>query len=188
MRSNALAIHVKKTWRYSESRYYGKCRRRYLKRRYRYQQEGRRFVYVDESGFEPEVVRTHGWAKRGHKVHGFRPGNTRPRTSLIAARMGGKLEAPMLFEGCCNTNIFYDWVVHCLCPNLQKGDVVVMDNASFHKAQKIRDAIEAAEALLLFLPPYSPDRNPIETDFANLKHIRIYNEHCSIDQAINMYG
>ena len=63
-------------------------------------------LYIDESGFEPHTVRTHGWSPKGHKVHGFRPGNRRPRTSLIAARTPEGLEATMLFDGTCNTILF----------------------------------------------------------------------------------
>lgn len=79
------------------------------------------------------------------------------------------------------------WLKDYLYPHLTPNHVVVMDNAAFHKSQTTRDIIAATGATILFLPPYSPDLNPIEQDFATLKKIREYNEHLSLDQIINMY-
>lgn len=159
-----------------------------MKRWYRHYAAGKRFVYLDESGFEPETTRTHGWARRGEAVHGFRSGNRRPRTSLIAARTTQGLEAPMLFCGTCNTAIFNQWLEEMLCPLLTENDVVVMDNAAFHKSEETKRLIEKTGATLLYLPPYSPELNPIEKDFANLKRNRKYAENKSIDAIINAYN
>ena len=82
--------------------------------------------------------------------------------------MGG-LDAPMLLDGAMNGDAFLAYVKHVLVPDLQPGDIVIMDNLSVHKGAAVRDAIETAGAELRFLPPYSPDFNPIEQAFAKLK-------------------
>jgi transposase len=163
-------------------------RRSYLRLRERYRRRGKTFVYGDESGFENNVTRRYGRAPRGEKIYGLRSGHSRPRTSLIAARFeGGGFEAPFLFQGTCHTEIFNLWLEHHLCPLLNDTHVVVLDNAAFHKSERTRTLIEKTGATLLFLPPYSPDLNPIEPDFANIKKIREYNEHSSLDNIIKMY-
>lgn len=143
---------------------------------------------MDESGFELYACRQYGWATKGQKVYGERSGNKRPRTSFLAARMpDGALVATQLWEGTCNTDIFNQWLEDLLCPLLDETCVVIMDNATFHKSLKTKKLIETKGATLLFLPPYSPDLNPIEGDFGALKKIREYNHEKSIDQIINMY-
>lgn len=180
---------VKKTWRYSESLRYEKERRRFLKRWYKYAQAGKAIIYVDESGFELHAQRQYGWAPRGVKVHGERSGNKRPRTCFLAARMpDGALAATQLWEGTCNAEIFNNWVRDLLCPLLNQNTVVIMDNATFHKSKETRALIESKGAVLLFLPPYSPDLNPIEKDFGAIKKIREYNHDKSIDDIIKMYN
>jgi putative transposase len=106
---------------------------------------------------------------------------------LIAARIRGCFEEPLLFEGTCNSDIFNAWLERQLCPNIGETHVVVMDNASFHKGRRTRKLIEKTGAILLFLPPYSPDLNPIEHDFAALKKRREYNEDLSLDEIIKTY-
>lgn len=167
---------------------YGNARRRYLKRHYKLTQQGRTFVYVDESGFEPTTQRDYGYALRGQRVHGLRSGNRRPRTSLIAGLIGKKLTAPFLFEGTCDTATFNMWLEQQLVPGLEPGMVVVLDNAAFHKSSVTKKIIENAKCNLLFLPPYSPDLMPIENSFANLKRHRKYNYQMTIDQIVGMYG
>ena len=77
--------------------------------------------------------------------------------------------APMVFNGSCNTKLFEAWVEQFLIKELKPGQFVVMDNASFHKSQKTRELIESVGCKLIFLPPYSPDLNPIEKFWANMK-------------------
>lgn len=129
-------------------------------------------MYVDESGFSHSAVREYGYAPIGKKVHGVRSGHTRPRTSLIAARIGNALAATMLFTGTCNTDIFNNWLEQELAPYLNQNMVVVMDNAAFHKSEKTNQIIKSTGAELLFLPPYSPDLNPIENSFGTIKKNR----------------
>lgn len=162
-------------------------RKAYLRLRERYVRRGKEVVYIDESGFAPSVSRRYGYALKGRRVYGLIAGKKRPRTSLIAARIGGRFEEPFLFQGTCNGNVFNDWLERQLCPRLNENHVVVMDNVPFHKGAKTRQLIENTGATLLFLPPYSPDFNPIEHDFGNLKKIREYNEHETLDDIIKSY-
>jgi putative transposase len=101
--------------------------------------------------------------------------------------MGKRFAAPILFEGSCDTAVFNRWLETQLCPLLNATQVVVMDNASFHNSAETRDLIERTGATLLFLPPYSPDLNPIEHDFATLKCLREYNSHATLDTIIGAY-
>jgi len=150
---------------------------------------GKTFLYVDESGFDLYACRQYGWALKGQKVYGERSGNRRPRTSFLAAKMpDGRLEATQLWEGTCNAMIFNEWVENLLCPLLDKNCVVIMDNATFHKSARTRQLIEDKGAILLFLPPYAPELNPIENDFGALKKIREYNNDKSIDEIIKSYN
>lgn len=88
---------------------------------------------------------------------------------MIAGLLGKKLIAPLVFEGYTDTNVFNQWLESCLLPELPPGYTIVIDNASFHKSQKTIELIESAGCRLLFLPPYSPDFNPIEEWWAILK-------------------
>jgi len=88
--------------------------------------------------------------------------NARPRVSWIAALKEGKLFAPMTFAGCCNRDLFEMWLEECLVPQLKPGDVIVIDNASFHHSQSIEEIVAQAGCEIWYLPPYSPDLNKIE--------------------------
>lgn len=138
--------------------------------------EGKR-VYVDETGFDAPLVREYAYAKPGQRVLGERTGKRFARTSLIAALKEGKPIAPMEFKGYCNTEVVLAWVKQALIPSLQPGVVVIWDNATFHKSPKIAEALAAGGIHILFLPPYSPDLNPIEQFWATLKAwIRMLNQ------------
>lgn len=91
------------------------------------------------------------------------------RTNIIAGYINNKAISPFVFYGSCNTELFEAWVDQFLVKDLQAGQVVIMDNASFHKSTKIRQSIEKIGCKLIFLPPYSPDLNPIEKFWANMK-------------------
>jgi transposase len=144
-------------------------------------------VYLDESGFEPSVLRRYAYAPKGQRVYGLISGPKRPRTSRIAARFGDTLEAPLLLEGTGNTEVFNAWLEDQLCPLWNDNHGVVMDNGPFHKSAKTKELLHAKGATLLFLPPYAPDLNPIENDFANIKRAREYNEHKTLDDIIKSY-
>ena len=91
------------------------------------------------------------------------------RQSIISALFKGKLFSAMCFEGTCNTSLFNVWLKQMLIPNLTPGQVLILDNASFHKSLESEKLVEAAGCKILFLPPYSPDLNPIEKYWANMK-------------------
>lgn len=146
-------------------------------------------VYLDESGFEPRTQRNYGWATRGNKVYGERSGNTRPRTSLIAGKRGKQILAPVLFEGCTDSIWFNCWLEEHLFKELRPESTIIMDNAPFHKKKDIKRIVHQHGHHVLFLPPYSPDFNPIEQDFANIKKIRAYApQNTKLDDIVKSYG
>jgi transposase len=115
------------------------------------------------------MARTHGWWRRGTPLRAHVPhGHWRTMTFLAALRCDG-ITAPCVFDGPINGESFRAYVEQLLVPTLRRGDIVVMDNLGSHKSGAIRKAIRAAGARLFYLPPYSPDLNPIEQVFAKLK-------------------
>ena len=111
-----------------------------------------------------------GWGPKGQRLRGFAPhGHWRTLTFLGALRCN-ELTAPCVFDGPINGECFRAYVRQQLLPTLRPGDIVIMDNLGSHKSAAIRQAIRAAGARLWFLPPYSPDLNPIEQTFAKIKH------------------
>ena len=128
-------------------------------------------------GFDTPLIREYAYSPKGQRIPGEHTGKRFARTSLIAGLKAGKPVAPMEFKGYCNTDVVLTWVKEMLIPALQPGDVVIWDNATFHKSRKLAQAFEEAGIGLLFLPPYSPDLNPIEQFWAWLKAwIRALNE------------
>jgi putative transposase len=128
-------------------------------------------AYLDESGFEPDYPQLYAWAPRGQKVHGERNAQRRPRQNLLAARQGDAFLATMLISGSVNAEVFETWLAEHLCRELTAPSVLILDNARFHRPEAIEAIATAAGHQVLFLPPYSPDFNKIEHDFAALKYI-----------------
>ena len=128
-------------------------------------------VYLDESGFDPGLQRPFARSKRGTKVIGEQSGKFRKRISVIAGYCQNKFLAPMTFDGYCDTMAFNAWLELMLLPVLKHGQTIILDNASFHKSKKTKELIKSAGCKILFLPPYSPDFNPIEKAWANIKRI-----------------
>lgn len=117
------------------------------------------------------MTRLHGRAPKGERLVAAAPwGHWKTSTFIGGLRCDG-LTAPAVFDGAINGDAFLAYVEQTLVPTLRTGDVVIMDNLSAHKAKGVREAIEAAGAMLLFIPPYSPDLNPIEQAFAKLKSL-----------------
>jgi len=126
-------------------------------------------VFVDESGFQVGMTRTHARSTRGQRAHG-RVLRNRGRTLTLLA--GLTLEgtfAPMLIEGGTDREVFLAYLDGVLIPSLKPFQIVIMDNLGAHHAHGVRERIEAAGCSVLFLPPYSPDLNPIEMLFSKLK-------------------
>jgi transposase len=127
-------------------------------------------VFIDETWIKTNMAPLRGWGRKGKRLRGFAPhGHWRTMTFLAALRCD-RLTAPCVFDGPINGQAFRAYVDQQLVPTLNPGDIVVMDNLGSHKSKLVRDAIKAAGARLWFLPPYSPDLNPIEQAFAKIKH------------------
>lgn len=111
----------------------------------------------------------YGWNKQGERFHALKSGRREGRVNMIAALCDHNLIAPFTVEGACNRTVFETWLETCLLPTLVPGQVVVMDNATFHKGGRIEQLIQNADCTLLYLPPYSPDLNKIEQCWSWLK-------------------
>ncbi|MDX3810571.1 MAG: IS630 family transposase [Bosea sp. (in: a-proteobacteria)] len=130
----------------------------------------RRLVFIDETWIKTNMAPLRGWGPRGKRLRGFAPhGHWRTLTFLGALRYD-RLAAPCVFDGPINGQCFRAYVEQQLVPVLEPGDIVVMDNLGSHKSVAIRQLIRNAGARLWYLPPYSPDLNPIEQAFAKIKH------------------
>lgn len=130
----------------------------------------RRLVFVDETWIKTNMAPLRGWGAKGKRLRGFAPhGHWRTLTFLGALRLD-QLAAPCVFDGPINGESFRAYVEQILVPTLHPGDIVVMDNLGSHKSTDVKQMIRSAGARLWFLPPYSPDLNPIEQAFAKIKH------------------
>ena len=126
-------------------------------------------MFIDETGASTKMARLHGRAPRGQRLRAAVPhGHWKTTTFVGALRLTG-MTAPMVLDGPMTRAWFLAYVRQVLVPTLAPGDVVILDNLPAHKGSAVRDAIEETGASLLFLPPYSPDFNPIENAFAKLK-------------------
>jgi len=126
-------------------------------------------VFIDETGTSTNMARLRGRAPRGERLVGKVPHGHWMTTTFVAGLRSTALTASCVIDGPMNGNAFLAYVEQILVPSLTSGDIVVLDNLSAHKVSGVREAIEAAGARLLYLPPYSPDFNPIEQLFAKLK-------------------
>lgn len=131
--------------------------------------DAKRLVFVDETGAKTNMTRRYGRAPVGKRVHDFAPAGHWSTTTLISAVREGGPVAPLLIEGATDADVITAWVEQGLAPTLNKGDIVVMDNLSSHKCKAVGELIAARGATLLYLPPYSPDLNPIEKMWSKIK-------------------
>jgi len=130
-----------------------------------------KLIFIDETGASTKMARLRGRARRGERCRAAVPHGHWKTTTFTAGLRLGSLSAPMLLDGPMDGDAFRAYVTHVLVPELTPGDIVVMDNLPSHKVTGVRHAIEQAGATLLYLPPYSPDFNPIEMAFSKLKAI-----------------
>lgn len=137
-----------------------------------------RLVFIDETCTNTKMVRLWGRSLRGERLIGYAPhGHWKTITFVAGLRVRG-MTAPFVLDGAMNGPMFLAYVKRCLVPTLKRGDIVAMDNLPVHRVAGVAEAIEAAGATLLYLPPYSPDLNPIELAFSKLKaHLRKAAEH-----------
>jgi transposase len=126
-------------------------------------------VFIDETSVNTNMTRLFGRAPRGERVIGRVPFGAWKTVTFVAALRHDGMTAPMMITGAMNGEAFVAYVEQCPVPTLKRGDIVVMDNVSVHKVEGVREAIEAASATLRYLPPYSPDLNPIELSYSAFK-------------------
>ena len=137
------------------------------------QLDASRLVFIDETGTSTNMARLRGRCPRGQRLIGKVPHGHWKITTFVAALRCDAITAPFVIDEPVNGEIFRVYLQRCLIPTLRPGDIVVMDNLPAHKNDDVRRLIEAAGAQLRYLPPYSPDLNPIEMAFAKLKaHLR----------------
>jgi len=130
-----------------------------------------RLIYLDESGVTTSMTRLRGRCRGGRRIHEATPGGHWKIMTILGAMSLGGMIAAMTIEEPTDTDIFLAYVEHVLCPKLEPGHVVVMDNLSPHKVESVCELIEKRGAKVLYLPPYSPDLNPIEKAWSKLKQL-----------------
>ena len=148
----------------------------------------RRLVFIDESGFRTNLVRRYGRCRRGQRLVAHAPHGHWKTTTFVAALRHDRLTAPMVIDGAMNSLLFREYVRQVLVRTLRPGDLVVVDNLSSHKAAGVKEAIEAADAQLVYLPPYSPDFNPIEQVYSKLKWLVRSAKTSTVDELWSFLG
>ena len=147
-------------------------RQRFQQKIAAYKAAAKPLVYIDESGFAHDIPRLHGYAPKGKRCYGIQDWNAKGRTNVIGVLLSGVMLSCWLcgFDG--DSDVFHAWTINDLLPNLPPGSVVIMDNATFHKRADTQKAIKDAGHTLEYLPPYSPDFNPIENKWAQANAVR----------------
>lgn len=138
-------------------------------------------VYIDESGFAYDMPRRYGYARVGERCVGKHNWHEKGRSNVIGALVDSRLITVSVFNGTINAAVFLAWLEQDLLPILPLACVIVMDNAAFHNRANIQQLINNSGHILEYLPPYSPDLNPIEPKWAQSKTIR-RQKHCSVDE------
>lgn len=131
--------------------------------------DARSLVFVDEMGTNTSLSPIYGWAKKGQRAYGSVPRNRGKNTTVLASMSVEGMGPTLAVEGSTNARVFETYVERVLGPTLREGQVVIMDNLSAHKVERIRELIEERGCELLYLPSYSPDLNPIEEAFSKIK-------------------
>lgn len=160
-----MDIRLKKTFIYKEAN--DKKRESFLEELSSIPPED--IVYSDESGIDDNEVPMYGWNTKGERCYAKKSGIRTKRYNIIAALNLNKLFAPFTFEGYSTKGVYEVYIERVLVPKLRTGMVIIIDNASFHKSHKIYELIKSVGCRVLFLPPYSPDLNPIEHFWSPLK-------------------
>ena len=142
-------------------------------------------IYIDESGFSEDMPRLFGYAPNGAGCFGKHDRAAKQRTNATGALTGAGLPTAALSDCSINTDVFEAWIRQELPPVPPNGNIVVTDNASFHKSEKIQELIESAGCLLDYLPSYSPDLNPIEHKWSQAK-ARRRKLGCSVDELFRL--
>jgi len=164
-----LVSPLKKILRASEQDRADVARRRKQWKQHQHKIAAGRLIFIDETWAKTNMTRLHGRCAKGQRLIGKVPHGHRKTLTFVAGLRCDGIIAPCVFDGPIDSESFLAWIVQFLVPDLRPGDIVVMDNLSSHKNAAVRQAIRAAGAKLFFLPPYSPDLNPIEQAFSKLK-------------------
>ena len=143
--------------------------KRKLWRELQQQWDGRRLVFIDESGINTKMTRLYGRSQASERCVDYTPHGHWHTNTFIAALRHDRIDAPMLFDGPMNAEVFLNYVEKVLAPTLQPGDLVICDNLSSHKSPAVKKALQLVGADIAYLPPYSPDMNPIEMVFSKIK-------------------
>jgi len=133
--------------------------------------DARRLVFVDEMGTNTSLSPLYAWAKKGHRAFCSVPRNRGANTTLLASMSVEGMGPCLAVTGSTTAMVFEAYLERVLCPSLKSGQVVVMDNLTAHKGERVKELIEQRGCQLLYLPPYSPDFNPIEEAFSKVKRI-----------------
>lgn len=146
------------------------------RKRRRFQQEVteldvRRFKFLDESSVNTSLTRLYGRAAPDQRVVDSTPQPAGPQTTMLAVMGWTGITAPLVLSGAVNGTVFYGYIQQCVVPTLQPGDILFMDNLSAHKVAGLDELIRSCGAHLIYLPPYSPDFNPIEWAWSKVKTI-----------------
>jgi transposase len=128
-----------------------------------------KLVFIDECGVNTKMTRLYGRSLASERCVDYAPHGHWHTNTFIAALRHDRIDAPILFDGTMNAPTFLQYVEQILAPTLQSGDIVICDNLSSHKSSEVRDALQAVGADIAYLPPYSPDMNPIEMVFSKIK-------------------
>ena len=164
-------LSFKKTVPASEQDRPDVARKRVRWKTYQARVDPRRLVFIDETWAKTNMAPRRGWAPRGQRLKAKVPFGHWKTMTFVAALRNDRIDAPWVLDGPMNGDSFRTYVKQVLVPTLGPGDIVVMDNLGSHKGKAVRAASRAKGARLVFLPPYSPDLNPIEQVFAKLKHL-----------------
>ena len=187
--SKSTKLLIKKTQHYKERKH---CQRiLYLQKLRKYVKENssKNIIYADESGFSEHVYNPHAWSERGDKIYGEKHGKRSKRTNLIMAQRGKDWLAPVLFVGSCTAKLVEEWLENHLFKELKYTSLIVLDNAPFHRKNILHEIANKHGHKILFLPPYSPDFNPIEKSFGALKRKRLYSsKNKTLEEIIMSYS
>ncbi len=160
-----MALQIKKTFGYKN-----RCeikRQEFLKDLEK--RSDKQIIYIDECGLRKNEVYQYGWAPKNSRLYDLKEGSNYKSLNIIGALRNDELIAPFAFEGSCDSNVFNVYVKEVLKPFLDEKTVIILDNASFHRSSKIIEIAHESKAEVLYLPPYSPDFNPIEHQWHRVK-------------------
>ena len=146
-----------------------------------------RIAYVDECGIGKYIYREYGWSPRGEKIQGIISGRKYKRVGVVAAQIGKEIVAPLQYDGAMDSILFETWFEQRLLPSLPAKSVIVMDNATFHRKSRLIPLANGSGHDIIFLPPYSPELNPIENFWSWLKRRlkKVISRFHSLDDAIS---